>query len=141
MRNKLTEKNINQIRILLLDKSISISSIAKQVGCSVQVIHNYAKKYYWDTTRDKLSREKLLSNKQIKERIIKLHNYFYSKSYQNKKFIFNFVEENDSVLASYIGRHKIPWIKILKISGLDPSCHIGQFSYGYNEKQKKGNGY
>jgi len=76
------------------------------------------------------------TNKKIFSSIFEMHEDFLSTKKMSKEFNFSYVEKENSALASVIYRKKMSWKEVLLGAGLDPTCHIGQFSYGRNEKEK-----
>lgn len=76
------------------------------------------------------------TKKKIFSSIFEMHEDFLSTKKPSKEFNFSYVEKENSALASIISRKKISWSEILLGAGLDPTCHIGQFSYGRNEEER-----
>ena len=69
--------------------------------------------------------------------IFEMHEEFLHTKRPSKEFNFSYVEKENSALASAISNKKIKWSEVLLGADLDPTCHIGQFSYGQNNKERQ----
>lgn len=77
------------------------------------------------------------TEKKIFRSIFQMHEEFIENNRPSKEFNFSHIEKEKSELASAISGKKISWKQALLGAGLDPNCHIGQFSYGQNENERR----